>query len=166
MPKLAIYVPKKDMKEIERWRKKINYSKVFMTALGREIQIRSRAGRLPKDKLTAAAAHYRDQLVSAAGPLVDFGYRLGADQVLDCRLDTATLSKLAAVGSKPSLSRGEVALIEKSLEPVADRIEQFRGQQGIDETTHPAWREAVCRGYVQGVCETWRQVCERMKNPG
>ena len=38
MPKLAIYVPKKAKKEIDRWRKRINFSQMFMRALEGEIR--------------------------------------------------------------------------------------------------------------------------------
>ena len=43
MPKLAIYVPKKAKKEIDRWRKRINFSQVFMRALENEIRELQRA---------------------------------------------------------------------------------------------------------------------------
>ena len=38
MPNLAIYVSKKEMRHIDRWRKKINFSRVFMRALGAVIE--------------------------------------------------------------------------------------------------------------------------------
>ena len=82
MPKLAIYVPKKDMKELDKWRKTINFSQVFMMALMDEIHQRSRTPAAGADQLTAAAQHYRRELAGSASPMVDLGYQLGSRKVL------------------------------------------------------------------------------------
>ena len=74
MPKLAIYVPKKDMRQIEKWRKKINFSRVFMRALLAEIRERERAGKPSKKgekQMVEAAAHYRQELVAQGSVALD-----------------------------------------------------------------------------------------------
>ena len=64
MPKLAIYVTKKAKKEIDRWRKTINFSQVFMRALEHEIRGRERSLAADDSELAPAARHYRQQMSS------------------------------------------------------------------------------------------------------
>ena len=163
MPKLAIYVPKKDMREIEKWRKKINFSKVFMRALFQEITERSRDFEAPKDKLTTAARHYKDKLVESSESLVEFGYRLGSKHVLDCRLVPDTIMQLLDVGEADSLTSENIVAIEKTMGQDLKSAEAFSQEQGCDERSHPTWRNAICEGYLKGVAAAWTRVCEQMR---
>ncbi len=86
MPKLAIYVPKEEMREIERWRTRLNFSKIFLRAVQREIREQSRDFAADEDDLAKAANHYRRLLADDDATLVDAGHALGVEQVLKCKL--------------------------------------------------------------------------------
>jgi hypothetical protein len=164
MPKLAIYVPKKDMKEIDRWRKKINFSRIFMNALAREIRERSRSVEASKDKLAAAAEHYRQQLIENAAPLTDFGYRLGSDQVLNCRIEASAIGQLAAIKDPQALSSDEIQVLEQCLGDAPEKqMEQFCSEKGFDEQSYPVVRRAIYHGFIKGVLDAWREVCQQIK---
>ncbi|MFP6659182.1 MAG: hypothetical protein VB853_13450 [Pirellulales bacterium] len=111
MPILAIYIPKKNMKLIEKWRKQVNFSKIFMAALDREVKNRSRKVGTKKDKIAMAAEHYKTRLVEDSTVLVDFGYQLGVDDVLECRLETETINKLLNVSEFDDLATDDIPLV-------------------------------------------------------
>jgi len=163
MPKLAIYVPKKDMRNIERWRKKINFSQVFMRALGEEIKNRSRKVRAEDAKLTAAAQHYQALLQQAVEPLVEFGYQLGTFQVVECRLPADIISELLAVEKRSAKGAKELATIGLAIENDKERIEKFLEEHGYDERSRSTWRESIYKGYLAGVSDAWQKVCEHMQ---
>lgn len=162
MPKLAIYIAKKDMKTIEKWRKQVNFSKIFMTALDREIRERSRTVTAKQDKLAAAAEHYKARLAKDSGALIDFGYQLGVNDVLECRLATEVITKLLQVEDFEQLSADDVALVKQAIGDHANEIDQFGPTHGYQDQTHPTWRVAVYEGYGKGVAAAWSKVCEQM----
>lgn len=164
MPKLAIYIPKRDMREIEKWRKKINFSQVFMQALMREIAHRSRSVSADDDKVSAAARHYRKKLASNQQPLVDFGFQSGSDDVLECRLAPETILRLQRIEDSDDPSSADQHEIEKALGDHKAKIADFAAQHQIDESTHPLWRTSICSGYVNGVAAAWKRVCEEMRD--
>ncbi len=162
MPKLAIYIAKKDMKVIEKWRKHVNFSKIFMTALDREIRERSRTVTAKQDKLAAAAEHYKSRLAKDSGALIDFGHQLGVDDVLECRLTTEQITKLLHVKDFQQLGGDDSALVKQASAAHASVIEEFGRTHGYLDQTHPTWRSAICEGYCKGVSAAWRKVCEQM----
>jgi hypothetical protein len=164
MPKLAIYVPKKDMREIEKWRRKINFSQVFMRALGQEIRRQSRKPTAAKDKISAAAAFYRGQLAENSEPLVDFGYQLGTDHVVNCRLTAATIGKLVALKDAEMLDEQQTKLVKKSLGDAHIVVDKFCDDHGFDQRAYPNRQLAVYRGYLAGVADAWQEVCKHMKS--
>ena len=109
MPKLAIYVPKKDWREIEKWRKKINFSRIFMQALTREIQERSRGVKASSDRIAAAADFYRQQLAESSAPLTDFSFKQGSEDVLECRLTPQLIQKVAQIEDQDNLQKADTA---------------------------------------------------------
>ena len=163
MPKLAIYVPKKDMKELEKWRKTINFSQVFMKALMDEIHQRSRTPVAGDDQLTAAAQHYRRELAGSASPMVDLGFQLGSRQVMECQLDSATIRTLLDLGSCDLLSAQDQATVENAIGDQLEQLTQRACDQGYDDQSHPGWRWAAAKGYLQGISTAWDQICETMK---
>ena len=162
MPKLAIYIPKQDMKLIEKWRKQVNFSKIFMAALDREIRDRSRAVTAKNDKLSVAAEHYRSHLAKDSGGLIDFGYQLGVDDVLECRLTTETITKLLNVEDVEELTNDDLVLVKQANQDRSDQIDHFGWTHGYRDQTHPTWRVAVYTGYLKGVSDAWSKVCEQM----
>ena len=103
MPKLAIYVPKQAKKEIDRWRKRINFSQVFMRALESEIRELQRAVDADDSQLTAAAQHYRRQMADGREMVGSLGHTEGVRLVLECRLDSEAIQTLAKWSEEPGL---------------------------------------------------------------
>lgn len=162
MPKLAIYVPKKRMREIERWRKSINFSQVFMKALLTEIRNRSRAIDAAQGKVSAAAAYYRQKLDDAAGPLHDVGYSLGSEHVLACRLEPETIRELLELVDREAFGSQHIERVERALGADRRKIDAWAARNGCDNQKQPAWRSSVYRGYVAGVADAWKKVCEHL----
>jgi hypothetical protein len=161
MPKLAIYVPKEDMKEIERWRKKLNFSKIFMHALRREIRDRSRVPKASEGQLAKAAEHYRRALAQDLSSLVDAGYELGSSYVLDCKLSTEAIRKLRMFAERDAFDSSEMEAI---CELLGGRrvLDELARTQGLAEHADPISCELICRGYARGVADVWEKVCERL----
>lgn len=162
MPKLAIYVPKKDMREIERWRKKINFSQVFMKALLREIRSRSRKVDAGRGKLAAAAEYYRQKLAEDSDSLSDFGYKLGTQHVIECRLDPETIRTLLEIDGLDRAEGDGLAAVEQAIGSDRKQVDELADRSGFDEQSHPAWRSAVYEGYVAGVGAAWKRICDEM----
>jgi hypothetical protein len=165
MPKLAIYVPKKDMREIERWRKRINFSQVFMKALSQEIRDRSRMVEAPEEKVAAAADYYKRKLAEGSASLVDVGYSLGAGHVVECQLAPETIRGLLEIEELDSLTTGDLTAIEAAIGKDKKTVADLLQEQGYSDESHPMWRVAFYQGYVRGVTEAWKQVCEQMISP-
>jgi hypothetical protein len=164
MPKLAIYVPKKDMREIEKWRHSINFSRVFMAALSHEIRRRSRTPQAAQDKISAAADFYRSQLAEDCEPLVDFGYRLGTEHVVNCRLTAGTIGKLAALRDAEMLDEKQTKLVQQALSDDQGEVDKFCDDHGFEKRACPTRHLAVHKGYVTGVADAWQEVCKHMNS--
>ena len=162
MPKLAIYVPKQEMKKIDRWRKKINFSRVFMQALAREIKRQSQPA-AGNDKLAAAAVHYGQQLSDDLSPVRELGLQLGTADVMDCRL---TMPEIQASLRLIESSGGEKGDLEeagkRALKHHRKKIMAFAEKQRMDDVKHPGWRRNLLDGYVEGVQTAWDEVCRVM----
>ena len=163
MPKLAIYVPKKEMKEIERWRKRINFSQVFMRALRREINDRSRVPESEAEQLVVAALHYKRKLSDNSKSLVDYGYRLGSQHVVGCQLTPESIRRILEIADFDSVTADDISAIDEAVGADLASMDKMRKEQGIDAESHPTWKHEVYRGYVKGVLDAWKQVCEAMK---
>lgn len=163
MPKLAIYVPKKAMKEIERWRKRINFSQVFMRALHNEINDRSRILDSDSDQLSAAALHYKRKLSDGSKPLVDYGHQLGSQHVIQCQLSPETIRRILEITDFETVTTEDISAIDQTVGADLKSVDKMRKEQGIDAESHPTWKNEVYRGYVKGVSDAWKQVCEAMK---
>ena len=164
MPKLAIYVPKREMREIEKWRKKINFSQVFMSALLKEIRERSRIVTGNADELTAAAAFYRRKLAENSHNLVDFGFELGSKHVIGCCLSPDAIRRLLGLQELESADSESIQLIETGMASDMQLMNEHAQKQGYTEHTHPRWKLEVYRGYVKGVAAAWKRVCEEMES--
>jgi hypothetical protein len=155
------------MREIEKWRRKINFSQVFMTALGHEIRRRSRRPTAAKDKISAAADFYRSQLAERCEPLVDFGYQLGNDHVVNCRLTAQTIGKLVALKDSESLDEKQAKLVKQALSnvqgDVQGDVDKFCDDHGFEKRACPTRNLAVYQGYVTGVSDAWQEICKHMK---
>lgn len=165
MPKLAIYVPKQEMRKIEKWRKRLNFSRIFMHALEREIHEQSRALEAPDDKLATAARHYKREFAESSEVLFDFGYRLGCRHVLDCRLTPEAIRRLIRLHERDAeLGPDENATVEELLGDGLQEVQEFTNGQNYDKDSLPVRRTAVYRGYLKGVADAWKQVCEKMES--
>lgn len=162
MPKLAIYVPKDEMKLVDKWRKKLNFSQVFMRALQQEIQSRSRVVRAGKDQVAAAAEHYRQQLSQTSQSLVDFAFEVGSEQVLNCQLTAESIQRLLTLAGAEALDESGLELINESLGSERTRVETFLKENHYDEERYPTARREIAKGYLQGVAQAWKKVCERI----
>jgi len=164
MPKLAIYVPKPAMREIERWRHQINFSQVFMRAITEEIHQRSRAVEGGDEKWAAAAAFYRRKLAENSASLVDFGYQLGGQHILDCRLSPETIRRLLAIEPLDASRQQDWEAIEEAIGSDGSKLEARAQQLGVDDLSHPTWRTAIARGYLAGVAAAWKRVCDQIRS--
>ena len=162
MPKLAIYVPKQAKKQIEKWRKTINFSQVFMRALEGEIRERQRSLEVGDDQLTAAARHYRRQLTANADALVDLGHQLGTRLVLDCQLEPDTIHRLVGLAARAELSPEDRGVVEEVLGKQARKLAEEAGGLGYHEQSHPGFQADLYRGVVLGVTAAWERVCAEM----
>ncbi len=162
MPKLAIYVPKDEMKIVDKWRKKLNFSKIFMRALQQEIQNQSRKVKSPKDKIAAAAEHYKSELSRNSKSLVDFAFELGSGHVLNCRLDAHLLRQLLEIADPNNLNKQQHKLVYDALVGNRREIKAFLHSHGYDVEKFPTVHEQIARGYVQGVAAAWKQIREKM----
>lgn len=162
MPKLAIYVPKREMKKIDRWRKKLNFSQIFMQALAREIDRQSQP-RAAGARLAAAAAHYGEQLSGDLSHLRAFGIKLGAADVMDCRL---TIPEIKAILGLVETDDGKKVIPAQARDGAWKHhkkvISSFGEKQKIDDIHHPGWRRSLHDGYVEGVQSAWDEVCRVM----
>ncbi len=163
VPKLAIYVPKKEMKVIEKWRKQINFSKVFMKALGQEIRERSRIAATDGNRLKAAAQYYRKKMADSSEALVEFGIQIGNRHVIDCRLSPESIHALLKLKEVDAWQPDDTAMLEECISDEMVSINQMLSESGYDEEeSSGSWRNVVYRGYIEGVATAWRQVCEHM----
>ena len=162
MPKLAIYVPKKEMKLIDKWRKRINFSQVFMRALQKEIQQQTQKVKGGQDQWTRAAKYYRQMMTDSSQAVVDFGFDLGSRHVLDCQLSPETILRLHELSKREALTSQDFALIKSEIDGDREGIDRFLNDKGYDVNTFPIAREELCRGYVRGVADAWKKVCEKM----
>ena len=162
MPKLAIYVPKKEMKVIEKWRNQINFSKVFMGALRQEIGERTRVVETDEQKLQAAARFYKRELAENSSALLEFGHRLGVRQVMDCKLGPDVIRRLHELRDLDSWKPDELNIIQTSIGAEMSGVDKALNDSGYDESERPTWRLIVFRGYLAGVAAAWQQVCKHM----
>ena len=159
MPKLAIYVPKKEMVELEKWRKKINFSKVFMRAVMGEIRDRRRKSK-PNEKAAAAARHYRKQLSAESESLEDAGFRLGSSHVMACRLTIQQIRDIQSIDQSESLPAEGAKQIEKWIGNDVHKMDS--ALKDSDESSRQALKNLFMRAYVKGVLASWREVCDQM----
>lgn len=165
MPKLAIYVSKKDMKSIDRWRKRINFSKVFIAAVFDEVRRLERAADAPDSQVAAAAEYYRNKMTQSAGPLADCGFQIGAAAVLECKLTPQAIHRLLEIRAGGFEQAQDREQVEQSLACEQRQIEQFAKDHGFVDDSYPRWRDAAYRGYLDGVAAAWEKVCEKMREP-
>lgn len=170
MPKLAIYVPKKDMRQIEKWRKKINFSRVFMRALLAEIHERERASKSPRKgegrQVAEAAAHYRQEIVAQGSvALEDEAYRLGFNRIILCQLPAEFIRAMLPLQDKDEWSSDDRKQVKESLGDDQGRLFDVAREQGFDDSSRPVWETSMLRAYVKGIAEAWRRVCEEMGSP-
>ena len=159
MPKLAIYVPKDEMKKIDRWRKKINFSRVFMRALAREIE-RQSSPAPDNDKLAAAAMHYGRELASDLTPIRQLGVQLGTADVVECRLTKQQVYVVLGLDDGKPKKR-ELACLE-ALKDHKKAIDATWKKSHRDESKHPGWKRELVDGYIDGVRSAWDEVCRVM----
>lgn len=162
MPKLAIYIPKKDMRAIEKWRKQINFSQVFMRALMQEIRRRSVAA--PNNKLAAAAQYYQSKLAESSDSLIEYGHQMGTSHVLDCGLPPELIRRLLDIRAAGTVRREDFSVIEQAIGTQMIQIQDFAEKSGFDDGSHPTWRSSIYEGYVEGVAAAWKRVCEEMSS--
>jgi hypothetical protein len=163
MPKLAIYIPKKDMREIEQWRKKLNFSQVFMRALRQEIRERSRFLKMPDEQLARAAEYYRNVLMEDSNSLIEIGYKRGCAHVLDCALSPPVIRRLCRLNAAETFEPEDLEVVAEALGG-QKTLARLVSDEGLDDRTHPVCRESICRGYVKGVADAWARVCEQMRS--
>ena len=162
MPKLAIYVPKQAKKEIDRWRKRINFSQVFMRALENEIRELERAVEADDSQLTAAAQHYRRQMADDREVVISLGHAEGARLVLECRLDQEAIQTLVKWSEEPELDGQQRGRIGELLDKDGDALRKSAKKLGYRPESHPGLEGDLFRGVVRGVTGAWGRVCEQM----
>ena len=154
------------MRQIEKWRKKINFSRVFMRALLAEIRERERVGKPTKKgekQMAEAAAHYRQELVAQGSvALDDAAYQMGFNRVVHCHLPAESIRAMLPLQDKDDWASDEQKRVKESLGDDHDDLLKVAREHGFDETSRPVWETSVLRAYVKGIAEAWRRVCEEM----
>jgi len=166
MPKLAIYVPKSDMKQIERWRKKINFSRVFMRALMTEIREREQAEKSSEpDRLTQAVAHYRQQLSEEGSEqLHDRAFEMGFAAVLDCRFSADVLRRISKLSEQDEWAEADWTFLCEMAEGDHQKLLERAEQASLDSSGSTIWETAAMRGYAKGIQQGWQQVCDQLED--
>jgi len=162
MPKLAIYVPKKAKKEIDRWRKRINFSQMFMRALEGEIRELQRAVDADDSQLATAAQHYRRQMADDREVVVSLGHTEGARLVLECQLDPKAIQTLVKWSDESELDGQQRERIGEFLGENRDALRKSAKTLGYRPETHPGLENDLFHGVVRGVTDAWGRVCEQM----
>ena len=163
MPKLAIYVPKAEMKLVEKWRKRLNFSRIFMKALHAEIerQQAEKGGRRPSTTTAAevavAAKFYKSQLNEPAESLEQLGKRTAREQILACTLPVDVVQQLTALCDQDVLSPEDMRFIKRQVEKTpaaADKRLHGNDQKRPDV-------DAFARAYLQGIAKTWQEISKQ-----
>ncbi len=162
MPKLAIYVPKKAKKEIDRWRKRINFSQVFMRALENEIRELQRAIDADDSQLTTAAQHYRRQMAGDRDALVSLGHAEGVRLVLECQLDSDAIHTMVQWSADGDLEIKQCVRVSEILGKEVESLVKSAKKMGYRADSHPGLEADLFRGVVRGVTDAWGRVCEQM----
>ena len=162
MPKLAIYVPKKAKKEIDRWRNRINFSQMFMRALEGEIRELQRAVDADDSQLATAAQHYRRQMADGREMVVSLGHTEGVRLVLECQLHPEAIRTLVKWSEEPELDGKQRDRIAELLGKDGDALRKSVKTLGYRPETHPGLDNDLFRGVVRGVTDAWGRVCEQM----
>jgi len=166
MPKLAIYIPKKEMKLIDKWRKRLNYSQIFMQALQKEIE---RIGRSADSsvvqehdrRIADAADYYRPCVAREPVSLGQFAYEMGWNHVMNCQIARDQLHVLVALEGSEELTPAQFRLIKHEVGADLTQVDQFMEENAINARSQIV-REEFGRGYVHGVAEAWRKVAALM----
>lgn len=163
MPKLAIYVPKAEMKLIEKWRKRLNYSQIFMKALQEEIR-RQRAKKESTRRKSSAAASdvvraanfYKSRLNQSDESLDELGKRMAREQVLACSIPVDVVQQLVRLCDKDELTRDDMLLIKRQIEHTSLAADARLN----DFDTKSEDMEAFSRAYLQGTADTWQEITQ------
>lgn len=157
MPKLAIYVPKKQMKLVERWRKRINFSQVFVKALMVEIEARSQ----PRHEYDAAAEYYAT--VPSADAAAGWGRQLGNAHVVDCKIAREDLAQLVRLAEEDELNAEHRRTVRKQIKRLedADRVCEKLASFCTSKEEMARVEADFMAGYLRGVAAAWAEVKKR-----
>lgn len=162
MPKLAIYVPKQEMREIERWRKTLNFSRIFMKALRQEIQRRTQLAGVGGDEVAKAAEHYRQLLADDDHGPEELGHQLGRTHVLECKLTPSEIRSVLRLQGRSDWTEDEEKLVRR-LAGGKNQLSQMATNREWTQQSHPTWEASLLNGYVEGVAAAWERVCEHLR---
>ena len=163
MPKLAIYVPKAEMKLVEKWRKRLNFSRIFMQALHAEIerqQAKRKGHRSPSaaDDVVRAAEFYQAQLNEPSETLEQLGKRVAREQILSCAVQVDIVQKLVEMCDQDALSAEDMTLIKRQIEKTF-----VAADKRLHGTGNKPLADAFATAYVQGIAEAWQEISEQFE---
>lgn len=161
MAKIGVYIPDDRMKDINRWRDKMNFSQLFLEAFDRAVATNAAISKVKEKEMKEVI----ERLKREAGAAFEAGWKQGASQGREWAIKHAHFSDLRKIGE------GELKF--DGPEDEANRFLRIAYEfAGYIKTPQDEWEERDLssdhathnRGFNQGFTEAAKQVWENIKH--
>jgi hypothetical protein len=160
MAKIGIYVPDERMKDIERWRENINFSRIFMEAFDRAIVAESNLINIKGKEMKALI----ERLKKETNGTLEHAWKLGAKEGRQWALKHANYGHLRQIGEgemkfdKPDSYAMRLLYCcyesEYMRTPEDEQAEMELERFGDAET----YRRGFNQGFVDSVKQIWEEI--------
>jgi hypothetical protein len=161
MAKIGVYVPDERMKDIERWRDKINFSRVFMEAFDRAIVAETTLTSVKGKDMKALIARLKKE----TNGTFEHAWKLGAKEGREWALNHANYGHLRQIGEgEMSFDKPDsnvMGLLYGRYEAHYFRTEE--DQQAEMELERFGDAETYRRGFNRGFVDAVKQVWDEIK---
>lgn len=162
MAKIGVYVPDERMKHIERWRDKINFSRMFMEAFDRAIVSESAITSIKGKEMKALI----ERLKKETDGTLEHTWKLGAKEARNWAVNHARYSHLRQIGE------GELAFNKPESNVMSFLYTYYpahyfrtpEDEQGDLEMELYSDAETSRRGFNQGFVDVVKQIWEEVKS--
>ena len=160
MPKVGVYVPDERMKDIERWRDKMNFSQLFMEAFDRAVAAQSQLSKVKGKEMKGVV----ERLKREAEGTFERGWKAG----LSCGSEWAR--KHARISHLREIAEGELTFGPRPsdvmsflryyyewhyMETPEDELEEEQLDRSQDSDTY---RQGFNRGFTDGAKHLWDEI--------
>ncbi|MCR4412807.1 MAG: hypothetical protein NUV77_10325 [Thermoguttaceae bacterium] len=156
MAKIGVYVPDEKMPEVEKWRDKINFSRVFMDAFQREVRTQ---------QMLQVSQNELENVVNRLRREFDEHFQAGKEAGLGCGTawakDEAYLRQFRELcdppeGADPLEENDFFRIVGECYEAFVD--DQCK-ESGLDR---PAYVAGYIEGFIEGARAIWVQVRDKL----